>query len=146
MVRILANPKEALPTMNLSDEARVILYNQHNILAIVEPEHREYHKRAMTALRLGYHEIWDEEVFPHFEEAIPAESLKLVHAAHQACKGTCIAFTGFLDERLDAYARFMGLEIDLSDNRPRDVRHWEVIIKSVDEQRGNSPNMSQVSG
>ena len=63
--------------MNLTDTERLILANQHEILAYLKKEDKDYHFRMAENLRDGHKWLY-EQGFDHFSENLPEEKVEHV--------------------------------------------------------------------
>jgi uncharacterized protein YfbU (UPF0304 family) len=99
--------------MKLTDAERLILLNQHDILAKLYPRDRSYHESVARMLREGFHADWGGRL----SEVIPEERLDFAMLAYEACVMLNVPFTGFTDKRLNDYASFGDCEFEEGDSR-----------------------------
>jgi uncharacterized protein YfbU (UPF0304 family) len=109
--------------MNLTDAERLILANQHDILAKLDPANETSHQAAAQMLREGYHADWQGGL----HDAISQERLDFAIDAHEACVMLNVPFTGFTDKRLNNYARFEDCEFEAG--APKSDSEYQLLIE-----------------
>ena len=92
--------------MKLTDADRLILANQYQILAIIDPddENKTEAEFRENLLRRGFQRDPRLIEFDTLGKTVPADRLKLVAVAYKMCELLKMPFVRFQDEQLNEYA------------------------------------------